>query len=196
MLKQTGTIPATIALELSQLIVFMLKASSGITGSIFTQFQEAEGYTVLAENLIYVGKQGSKYVVLISWVTFQRNNFLLQNRSEQLDLIGAICHLLFVDGRFNYDDITNVAIRNNESFQILLWGFQETPMSVKTDLLNTISAIFSLGGIGAGYSTLQVVITNCSIGTLCLLQLNRTLSHSSLCSSSLTRYRCKTKESS
>ncbi len=73
--KYSGCLGSTIRLELSQLIVFTLRQTTFISSSLLDDFINYRGYEILTQNLISLGKIGT--------------------REEIANFIGLVCHLLF-----------------------------------------------------------------------------------------------------
>jgi hypothetical protein len=74
--RHSDPLPSTIRLEACQLIVFTLRISSQITSVLFDDFIGYRGYEVLTQNLIAVGKDGTK--------------------EEKAKMIALVVHLLYI----------------------------------------------------------------------------------------------------
>ena len=58
-------LPSIICLELCQLLVYTIRRSSQLSLKLFHQFKKSDGYNVLAENLAWMERNGSRHEIVL-----------------------------------------------------------------------------------------------------------------------------------
>eukprot|EP01119_Soliformovum_irregulare_P013684 TRINITY_DN3666_c2_g1_i3.p1 TRINITY_DN3666_c2_g1~~TRINITY_DN3666_c2_g1_i3.p1 ORF type:complete len:2431 (-),score=776.48 TRINITY_DN3666_c2_g1_i3:1776-9068(-) len=146
-LMKKSSLATVIRLELCLFFIFAIKKSSSMTLVLFEEFQKNGGYAVLAENILFIGENGTK--------------------EERMQVIAATCHLLFIGGSEKF--LTNdhhlapptstkaVTVKNINVFKMLLTVFEmcNTQLKLKTELLSVILSIFSLDKSAEGLFYLE-----------------------------------------
>jgi hypothetical protein len=67
---ENRTVSTAASLELSQLLIFSMKAGHDISGTLLEEFEKKNGYSIITSNLCFVGKSGTREERVFNLVTF------------------------------------------------------------------------------------------------------------------------------